>query len=505
MRSKPSDFGFGFMLAWLWILFMNGPLLYHVCIRWHVSPERAFLLFLAVHTFSFFVIGELLRGVLSGSLYQRLVIWCTVGVSSCTAMLAFGRISSESSSFIFITLCAILGILAAFLMIAWGNRFCGLLPPSMGISYAGAVVLGTLIFFIANWLMPPLKVLLVSLLPVLSVMCLLETFGPHRESIVSTDINPRFRLPNRLVLIIILFNFVGGFMYKVVFLWENTGSQLYWATNVIYAMMAAIVGFVISRDKSFQIGNLYRFATPLLGIGFMLVPLIKVVPGITPFLLIQSGFALFDMYTWMTFAQLGKQHNNPIRAYGLGLFNTTGAILAGDLVFACMGPFLPQSISKIELIPVAAAVILFAATLLLKEDVTVPELCSTGSIVPSERSGEHALQSIDGSVDPTITGCGVSEHSAIRVSKEHEAPLDGDSSFSSNNDCEAEFALSLGLTRRETQVLLLILNGRNNPYIRECLNISNNTLKTHLRNIYQKAQVHDRQQLVTLYEDFWIQ
>lgn len=59
------------------------------------------------------------------------------------------------------------------------------------------------------------------------------------------------------------------------------------------------------------------------------------------------------------------------------------------------------------------------------------------------------------------------------------------------------------LTAREKEVLLLLLSGRNNPYIREKLNISNNTLKTHLRNIYHKLGVGNRQELLSLFGQFW--
>lgn len=64
------------------------------------------------------------------------------------------------------------------------------------------------------------------------------------------------------------------------------------------------------------------------------------------------------------------------------------------------------------------------------------------------------------------------------------------------------FALPYNLTPREKQILRLLLEGRNNPYIRENLNVSNNTLKTHLRNVYRKLSIKDRQELLDLYREF---
>lgn len=48
------------------------------------------------------------------------------------------------------------------------------------------------------------------------------------------------------------------------------------------------------------------------------------------------------------------------------------------------------------------------------------------------------------------------------------------------------------LTERETEVLTLITEGMNNMDIAERLCISMNTVKTHLKNIFQKLEVEDR-------------
>lgn len=57
---------------------------------------------------------------------------------------------------------------------------------------------------------------------------------------------------------------------------------------------------------------------------------------------------------------------------------------------------------------------------------------------------------------------------------------------------------SLGFTAREKDVAPLLLQGRTQPWIAEALGISENTVGTHVRHIYQKAGVHDRQQFLDL-------
>ena len=54
------------------------------------------------------------------------------------------------------------------------------------------------------------------------------------------------------------------------------------------------------------------------------------------------------------------------------------------------------------------------------------------------------------------------------------------------------------LTSRETDVLGLLVAGRNGPYISEHLHVSENTVKSHIRHIYTKVNVHNRQELLDL-------
>ena len=54
------------------------------------------------------------------------------------------------------------------------------------------------------------------------------------------------------------------------------------------------------------------------------------------------------------------------------------------------------------------------------------------------------------------------------------------------------------LTAREIQVLQAIVNGASNAQISTSLNMSQETVKTHVKNILQKLQARDRTQAVVI-------
>ncbi|MDR1185077.1 MAG: helix-turn-helix transcriptional regulator [Coriobacteriales bacterium] len=56
------------------------------------------------------------------------------------------------------------------------------------------------------------------------------------------------------------------------------------------------------------------------------------------------------------------------------------------------------------------------------------------------------------------------------------------------------------LSHREQEVLLLLVKGRNRASISKTLYISDNTTRTHMKNIYRKMGIHSHQELLDIME-----
>ena len=64
----------------------------------------------------------------------------------------------------------------------------------------------------------------------------------------------------------------------------------------------------------------------------------------------------------------------------------------------------------------------------------------------------------------------------------------------------AVLAQKAGLTERETEVLALVVKGRDLPSISQIMGLSKNTVRTHMRNLYRKLDVHSRQEIIDIIE-----
>lgn len=65
-----------------------------------------------------------------------------------------------------------------------------------------------------------------------------------------------------------------------------------------------------------------------------------------------------------------------------------------------------------------------------------------------------------------------------------------------------ELGLQKGLTDRETEIMVLLCKARSKRYIAEELMLSENTVKTYAKTLYAKLEVHSRQELLTLVEEY---
>jgi len=205
-----------------------------------------------------------------------------------------------------------------------------------------------------------------------------------------------------------------------------------------YGIAALLSGALV--DKRIKAAMVAVFCLAFLGISFLVLPAANYFHVFAPLqILLESSYALIDLFIWYILAEaahiLGK---DPVRFYGRGLFLNISFIIAGVWANSYIEHFTGEY--GFFHISLAAGIILFAGTMpalyLLRIEPTPDLLC------------RQEISNVD------------------------------------------------SLTCKEKEVIQLIFLGTDYNAIQEELCITKNTLKTHLRHIYEKTGVKNRSELI---------
>lgn len=101
--------------------------------------------------------------------------------------------------------------------------------------------------------------------------------------------------------------------------------------------------------------------------------------------------------------------------------------------------------------------------------------------------------------DPLETDLVETGHETLDVSDDDKGGTQGEFEQALDAHCSA-LAANYGLTEREAEIVALLARGRTKAHIAKTLFVSENTVRSHVRNIYTKLDVHTRQELIDLIE-----
>lgn len=261
------------------------------------------------------------------------------------------------------------------------------------------------------------------------------------------------------LLLLTLFVFIvtinSGLMYQVV---APTFSHLedlvrwYWAAPYIGALLVVRnLPPTLKRSRVLYAGMVVMM---LAFVAFMLAG-----DGPGDYLLINTlmlgSFGALDLFWWSILAQMLDYTKNPARVFGIGLSANVLGILFGDVLG--IGA-LNLDLSSAEVAVIALTVLCVTLALLPPLNQRLVMLLTAHSYLVGfdELGGPQSLE------EPTQVD-----------------PLEP-------------------LTPREEEVLRVILQGKPNREVALDLFISENTVKTHARNIYSKYGVSGRAELISL-------
>ena len=299
---------------------------------------------------------------------------------------------------------------------------------------------------------------------------------------VSVEVDRRvFRRLGRPLLGVVLMAFMAGLMMNVAGQERISLETYQWTAFVImFSLNGILLLPALLAPRAFKVPRLYKFILPLSALGFLLLPLVWDAIGrgmVNSF--VQVGYAFTNVIFYCLIAEEYRaEHASPLKTFCVMQLVVMAANFAGlFLAFFCIGYLEPGDI-VLTIIALVAVYLILIVTLLLFKD---------KSLVNGERPGADAVRT-EPSADP---GKSAGERA---VGARGEAPAASEAR-------SGALIQQAGLSARESEVLDHLRQGRAPKTIAKLLFVSENTVRFHIRNIYQKFDVHSRTELMELFDE----
>ena len=366
----------------------------------------------------------------------------------------------------------------AFLIIGWGALWSKMDTDRMGLHLVVSNAFAGCLYLIVTQLPVPAAVAVTAALPLCSVLTLLSSENePRRSSEGETTARPK-KLIGKAVAAIAVIPFVFGLARAFsspadAVAFSDLQYRIVMGTTA-FAVAIALLAALAPRQRI--VLRLYRFVVPLMAAGFIALPFVPDHLQWVAFAAIMCGFYSFEGLVWLLQPEYAfRTRASTIKVFGWGrcLFHMFGfiGVTAG---FACIDQGMGSGSVPVAICLGAVLVLILLSTFVFTEH----DL--RRFVERPSRARSQAEQGGADAVDPP------------------PAAADG---LSSEEDRLVErLARAGGLSPRESEVLAYLGRGRSVPFIAETLVISKGTAKTHVRHIYEKLDVHSKQELLDLIE-----
>lgn len=193
-----------------------------------------------------------------------------------------------------------------------------------------------------------------------------------------------------------------------------------------------------------------------------------------PMFFAAAGYKLFDILFWCLLITMAHYlDKKKWGILGLGMAANFGGMALGSALGG-LTPFLQSSRTIEDAFIISTFSFILAITIV----VILPERLLT-QLIPHRQSKQVASDSPESITGPSAsTSCS----QPVQVQSLEER-------------CQA-VALSYRLTKRESEVFILLAQGRTQSVIAKKLGISEGTVHTHILHVYQKLGVHSQQELI---------
>ena len=263
---------------------------------------------------------------------------------------------------------------------------------------------------------------------------------------------------------------------------EQAGS-----VTAAFALAALLTAVFLRMTPSVTLSFIFRWQVPVVATAVLAFALGA--PVSIAYVLVSAALIVMSEFIWICLCRaMRADRAHALRVFLVGyLLFDIGIFLGSFAAYAVLPMLSSNQIAVLRMDVVVLFAISAAATVMIPRFVR-GEAVSVGSA--------NALAS---GADKSNTLSQVADLST-EPEEAHE-PIDGSSlSDEVTQDNDENFYREYNITPREQEIIAYLLKGRSVPYIRDELFISQNTVKTHIKHIYAKTDVSNRQELIDLIE-----
>lgn len=311
-------------------------------------------------------------------------------------------------------------------------------------------------------------------------------------------------LPWRSLGVIAVAALVGNVMASVIMGTSYEGADsLYPGGIALCACIATMALVPLTAERTaFSIAQLYRITVTFSVVGLVAILVLGAAAVPVGGALVQGCTLFFQPLVYVVVTRSTRlQGLSPLVAFGVGQALISAVVLAGNLV----GKLLFQMAGETPLLLSAVC----GAGVLALFFMVVARAAQVGEEGNEEKDGgtEEMEAETRGADRVKAAAAGRGSSGVAAGERLFEDGGTTEAATLPNGDCAAGvgaqgedsaavFARAVGLTARETEILSLLVRGRTLPYIANELFVTTGTVKTHVRHIYEKALVNNRQELL---------
>ena len=453
LPSIPLFFlGLGVYRAWIEIVFVGS------FVRFPAASVAGHDAFDLVMIATMFLCAALAKRI--GPLFGKRSLYAVSGVALTVSTLCmFASIWIPRSADALAVPAVLLGGFGiALVILLWSELYGCLNPFRVALYYSASIVVGALVLYVYRGFMLPWLFVMTSLLPAASLVLLRRGFGSLPTAELPSTSWTRFSVPWKAVLFMAAYAFAYGLMegglYAGAFGPHSAPGTL--AVGVLVFLGVAV------RGGRFDFGIIYRVALPLMVVALFLLPTLGHVQGMAASFCVSAGYTAQSVLIMLIMANICYR-------YGVSALWLFGIERSVRQVSMWLGRLVADGAQSFDVLGGNGE--LFISLL------TVVAIVTATTILFSERdlSSRWGANFLAGGTD-----------SAAMIRKQELA------------DRCAEVARAYKLSTREEEVLLLLAQRKTVGIIERELFIANGTAKAHVRHIYQKLDIHTRQELFDL-------